>query len=52
MQAAERIFDGAFDDVTDDNDDHEMASASGRAGSSGRPLSAVSAPVDVRCRAF
>ena len=42
MQAAERIFDGAFDHITDDAEDVEMGFASGRAGSSTRTRTAVS----------
>ena len=44
MQAADRIFDGAFDHVTDDAEDVEMVSVSDRAGSSSRTRTAVSAP--------
>ncbi|EKM59917.1 uncharacterized protein PHACADRAFT_250718 [Phanerochaete carnosa HHB-10118-sp] len=41
MQAAERIFDGAFDHVTDDSEDVEMKSVSERAGSSSRTRTAT-----------
>lgn len=43
MQAAERIFDGAFDHITDGFEDVEMKSVSERAGSSSRTRTAVSA---------
>ena len=35
MQAAERIFDGAFDDVTDDGDVNMAEAGSSKAASSG-----------------
>lgn len=42
MQAAERIFDGAFDHISDDAEDIDMVSTSDRAGSSSLTRSAVS----------
>lgn len=43
MQAAERIFDGAFDHITDDVEDVDMVSLSDHAGSSSRTRATVSA---------
>lgn len=43
MQAAESIFDGAFDHIINDVEDVDMVSLSDHAGSSSRTRTAVSA---------
>ncbi|KIP10382.1 hypothetical protein PHLGIDRAFT_85130 [Phlebiopsis gigantea 11061_1 CR5-6] len=49
MQAAERIFDGAFDDVTDDTEDVDVVSVSEPAESSSRTRTATPDEDDEEC---